>query len=61
MCNTSKMAEFDEQLISKVQEYQCLLNSDLKVSLKKENAWIAIAKYMSTFGKKFRNIARLTD
>ena len=53
------MGEFDEQLISKVQKYLCLFNtrsSDLKVSLKKKNAWIAIG---STSGKKFRTIARL--
>ena len=58
------MAEFDEQLIYKVQEYPCLFNtrsSDFKVSIKKENAWIVIAKHMSIFGEKFRSITRLTD
>ena len=42
------MAEFDEKLITSIQKYPCLYDnklSDFKVSLKKENAWTAIADF----------------
>ena len=50
-----KMEEWDEQLITSVQEYPRLYNAQLaafKVSFKKENAWIAIAAHTDSFGKK---------
>ena len=50
------MAEFDEKLIGCVKEYPCLYNtklSDFKVSIKKENAWSAVAKSMNYSGKQY--------
>ena len=52
------MAEFDEKLITSVQKYPCLSClydnklSDFKVSLKKDNAWTAIASNMNCSGKQ---------
>ena len=49
------MAEFDEKLITSIQKYPCLYDnksSDFKVSLKKENAWTAIASNMNCSGKQ---------
>ena len=47
-------AEFDEQLITSVQQYPFLNNikfADFKVALKKEKAWTTIANNLKSSGK----------